>query len=118
MDKALRYLALAAKAGKLLVGAEEWASCQKPSRDWLVLTASDAAEGTVRRVRELAERRRVPMAESAYTRNDIAHAIGRSKPVAGAVICDKGLAGAFARAAARTQEQEERTYEPDQIPRA
>ena len=118
MDKALRYLALAAKAGKLLVGAEEWASCPKPSPDWLVLTASDAAEGTVRRVLELAERRHVPMAVSAYTRNDIAHAIGHSKPVAVAVICDKGLAGAFTQAAARTQEQEERTYEPDQIPRA
>lgn len=118
MDKALRYLSLAAKSGRIRVGAEDCIQDIRNGRDWLVLTASDASENTVRQMRMLTVQCGMTLVESAYTKNEIAHAIGRAKPVAVAAICDKGLAGAFARAAAKTQEQEERTYESHQIPRA
>ena len=107
MDKALRYLALAAKAGHLTVGAEDCAKSMKPGKGHLLLTAADAAPNTVRQMEELARSRKTALARTIYTKQDIAHAIGRYNPVAVAMICDKGLAEAFAKAAAGTQEQEE-----------
>ena len=107
MDKALRYLALAAKAGKLTVGAEVCAQAVRRGRGRLVLTASDAAENTVRQAEQMTEGKKAVLMRTTYTKLDIARAIGRGNPVALVMICDEGLAGAFAAAAARTQEQEE-----------
>ena len=107
MDKALRYLALAAKAGRLIVGAEDCAKALKRKGDRLLLTASDASANTVRQTREMVEGRNIALVRTQYTKQEIAHAIGRGNPVAVVMICDKDLAGAFAAAAARIEEQED-----------
>ena len=97
MDKALRYLGLAAKAGRLVIGAEDCA--KQIAKGKLFVAASDAASNTLQQARTMAERRPCPLLHVAYTKLDIAQAIGRGNPVALALICDEGLAKAFAAAA-------------------
>ena len=96
MDKALRYLGLAAKAGRLVIGAEDCA--KQIGKGKLLVAASDAAANTLEQARAMAERRSCPLLRVAYTKLDIAQAIGRGNPVALALICDEGLAKAFAAA--------------------
>ncbi len=108
MDKALGYLGLAARAGKLRVGAED---CRKElvrRRAGKLLAASDAAANTLEQAREMCRGREEMLLRTHYTKMDIAHAIGRGTPVALALICDEGLAKAFAAAAESDREQEER----------
>ena len=107
MDKALRYLALAVKAGRLTVGAEDCAKSRKKGTGFLLLTAADASGNTIRQAEEMSRSKNTALARTIYTKQQIAHAIGRSNPVAVAMICDQGLAEAFAAAVAGTQEQEE-----------
>ena len=109
MDKALGYLGLAARAGKLKTGAEECAKELKKRSAGLLAAAADASANTLDRARAMTAGRENMLFCTAYTKRQIAGAIGRGTPVALALICDEGLARAFA-AAAETErgEQEER----------
>ena len=96
MDKALRYLALAAKAGKLHTGAEDCAKALKKGKGVLLVSASDAAENTASQGQAMASSgKRVTYMAAPYTKQQISQAVGRGTPVALALICDKGLADAF-----------------------
>lgn len=108
MDKALRYLGLAVRAGRLIVGAEDCAKQLRRSRGGLLVTASDAAANTLEQVCQMSGARHVPMLGTAYTKEELGRAVGRASPVAVAYICDEGLARAFAAAADMDREQEER----------
>ena len=99
MDKALRYLALAAKAGKLHTGAEDCAKALKKGKGVLMISASDAAENTASQGQTLAAAgKHVTYMATPYTKQQISQAVGRGTPVALALICDRGLAEAFAAA--------------------
>ena len=98
MDKALRYLALSAKAGRLHTGAEDCAKALKKGKGILLLSASDAAENTVAQGRAMIEGRQVVYMTTPYTKQQLSQAVGRGSPVALALICDRGLAEAFAQA--------------------
>ena len=96
MDKALRYLALAAKAGKLIVGAEDCAKTIKRNRGNLLVLASDAGGNTASQAENMAQNGAGILCRARYTKEEIAQAIGRGNPVALVMICDEGLAKAFA----------------------
>ena len=109
MDKALRYLGLAARAGKLRTGAEDCEKELKKRKAWLLLAAADASGNTLDRARKMTAGQGGRLFRTEYTKRQIAEAVGRGTPVALALICDEGLAKAFAQAAqVEPGEQEER----------
>ena len=101
MDKALRYLGLAARAGRVTVGTEDCAKRSRRERGGLVVTAADAGDNALRRAAAMTETGAAGHIRCGYTRLELAQALGRSGPVAMAVIWDDGLAEAFAAAAKR-----------------
>lgn len=107
MDKALRYLGLAARAGKLAVGAQDCVKQLRRGRG-LVIAAADAADNTLDEARTACGGHGVPLLATAYTKAELGYALGRGSGVALAYIYDEGLARAFASAAEMDREQEER----------
>ncbi len=107
MDKALGYLSLAAKAGKLVTGADNCIESLKRGRARLIILASDASPNAVKRAEGMLFGRRVPLCRSAYPKDELARASGRHGPVALASIEDDGLANAFANSAESANQQEE-----------
>ena len=107
MNKAVRYLSLAAKAGKLIVGAEDCEKAIKKGKAALIVLASDAAPSAIKRSAQLAEIRNTKIFKSIYTKAELAQAVGRGSSVALAVLADEGLASAFIKASATGTEQEE-----------
>lgn len=103
--KAIRYLSLAAKAGKLVSGADDCEQTVKKGKRGLLILACDAGSSTARRAGTLASDR-VRLFPCRYTKSELSAAIGRASPVSLALVTDEGLAGAFA--AAHATEQEER----------
>ena len=109
VDKALGYLGLAARAGRLTVGTED---CVKESRrrtGGLIVAASDAGESALRQAAFLAGQGRGRAFRCGYTKQELGRAAGRAGPVALAIIWDEGLAKAFEAAAIKDRgRQEER----------
>ena len=103
----IRYLSLAAKAGRLIVGAEESELAVRRGRSGLLILASDAGGNTERRASALADSGRVRLYKTAYSKSDLAASVGRGSSVALALVTDEGLAAAFTAAAAKAMEQEE-----------
>ncbi len=95
MNKELSILGLAKKAGRLAVGAEAVEAAQRQGRAKLVITASDAADNTVRRIRNHSAG--TPLAVLPVTREELGAAIGY-RSCAAAAICDACFARAFCRA--------------------
>ncbi|MCD7845950.1 MAG: ribosomal L7Ae/L30e/S12e/Gadd45 family protein [Oscillospiraceae bacterium] len=99
MDKALGYLALAAKAGKLRIGELDIKTSVQRGKGSLLVLAQDAGQNTALRAQKLTELHPMALVKTAYTKSEIAAAIGRSNPVALVLVRDDGLARAFAEAA-------------------
>ena len=106
-ENAIRYLSLAAKAGRIVTGGEEVEKSIRRGKGGLLLLASDAGQDTVRRAQRLAQEPLVTMRKTAYTKSQIAAAVGRGSSVAMAFVTDKGLAEAYVRASASALEQED-----------
>ena len=107
MDKALRYLGLAAKAGRLTVGTEDCAKALNSRKGALLIAAADAGTNTLRQA-ETMTANRCAFKRVGYTKLELAQAVGRSGPVALALMADEGLAKAFLSAADEERgEQEE-----------
>ena len=109
--KAIRYLSLASKAGRIVTGSDEVEKMIRRGKGVLLLLASDAGQNTVRRGELLSRESGVTMKTASYTKSQIAAAVGRGNSVAVVLVTDKGLAEAFLRASASAQEQEEPIYE-------
>lgn len=97
MDKALGYLALARKAGRIELGEEPVGAAARAKHAWLVVVASDASDHTWRRagsfVAETDQQRvRVP-----YTKDELGMSVGRTS-LAVAAITDPAMALAFLQA--------------------
>ncbi len=108
MDKALGYLSLSAKAGRLVCGADNCVDALKRGRARLVILASDASANARKRADGMLFGRKIPLFKSGYTKYELATAAGANGPVAMAAVCDEGLAAAFAKSAQpEKQEQEE-----------
>ncbi len=96
MDKALGYLSLACKAGKLITGADQCIDALKRNKAKLIVLASDASDNAQKRADGMLYGRTVPLCRCAYTKTELACAVGANGPVAIAAVCDEGLARAFA----------------------
>ena len=103
----IRYLSLAAKAGKLITGGDEVEKSIRRGRGGLLILASDAAGNAVKRGEAMAGAPGVSLKTIPYTKSQIAAAVGRGSSVALALVTDEGLAAAFLAAAAKALEQEE-----------
>lgn len=107
--KAIRYLSLAAKAGRIVTGGDDVEKAiTKQRKGGLLVLASDAAPNAVKRAEALAAPGRVTVYKTTYTKLELASAVGRGSSVALALVTDEGLAAAFTAAAANGMEQEER----------
>ena len=95
MDKALRYLGLAEKAGRLSVGTEECVKRSRSRHGGLAVLASDAGEDAARQARAIQAEGGAKLICPGYSKRELAFAVGMARPVALAVIWDRGLAEAF-----------------------
>ena len=95
MNRDLSLLSLAKKAGRLAVGGEAAETALRQGRAGLVITASDAAENTVRRLRNRSGG--IPVMPLPYTKETLGAAIGY-RSCAVAALCDDGFVQAFCRA--------------------
>ena len=106
--KAIRYLSLAAKAGRLVTGAEECEKALKRKKGILIVLAADAAPNTRKRADALSGESGVSLIQTEYIKSELAAAVGRGSSIALALVTDEGLAKAFL-AEAIPQRQEEQT---------
>lgn len=94
MDNCLKLLGLTKKAGFLEVGEESVSDSVMFVKARCILSASDAAEGSIRKAGYLAEDASVPHIILPYTKADLGEIIGRGSP--GMLsITDIGMANSF-----------------------
>lgn len=106
-DKAIRYISLAAKAGKITIGTEDCNKAVRKGVHGLIVVASDAAQNTRRNAVMMSQHNQIRVFESKYTKWQLSIAVGRQKDVAMILINDDGLANAIMKTADVTMEQEE-----------
>ncbi len=96
MDKALGYMALARKAGRIELGEEPTGAAAAARKACLILVASDGAEHTWRRANSFAAGE-ISCIRVNFTKEQLGQAIGRES-LAMAAFTDAALALAFVRA--------------------
>lgn len=97
MDKALNYLALARKAGRIELGEEPVGSAARAQHARLVVVASDASPHTWRRALSFVAGTQQICIKVPFTKDELGQAIGRSS-LAIAALTDAALALAFVKA--------------------
>ena len=101
-DKSLQLLGMAKKAGLLAVGGEDAAASARRGKAKLIITASDASEGTIRRAKANAESGGARYIAVPFTKFELGSVAGRGAPGTIAFL-DKGLADGFADRLAETK---------------
>ncbi|MBQ8796614.1 MAG: ribosomal L7Ae/L30e/S12e/Gadd45 family protein [Oscillospiraceae bacterium] len=97
MDKALNYLSLARKAGKLELGEEPVGAASRAQHARLVVVASDASDHTWRRAKSFVAGTSQECVRLNYTKDDLGAAVGRQE-LAIAALTDPAMALAFLKA--------------------
>lgn len=97
MDKALNYLALARKGGRVELGEEPAGAAARAGKAYLLIVASDAGDHTWRRAKSYAAGTDQQCLRVSFTKDELGMAIGRTS-LAIAAITDVALALAFAKA--------------------
>lgn len=97
MDKALNYLALARKAGRVELGEEPVGAIARAAKARLVIAASDATGHTWRRALSFVAETAQPCIRVPFTKEQLGQAVGRSS-LALAAFTDPALALAFVKA--------------------
>ena len=97
MDKALNYMALARKAGRIELGEEPVGSAARAQHARLVIVASDASDHTWRRAKSFVAGTQQQCLKVPYNKDQMGQAIGRSA-LAIAAFTDPALALAFVKA--------------------
>ena len=97
MDKALNYLALARKAGRVELGEEPVGAAARAQHARLILVAADAGDHTWRRAKSFVAGTGQLCLRVPYTKDDLGAAIGRTS-LAIAAFTDPALALAFVKA--------------------
>ena len=97
MDKALNYLSLARKAGKLELGEEPVGAAARAQHARLVVVASDASDHTWRRAKSFVAGTSQECVRLPYTKDDLGIAVGRQE-LAIAALTDPAMALAFLKA--------------------
>ena len=97
MDKALNYLALARKAGRIELGEEPVGAAARAQHARLVVVASDASDHTWRRAKSFVAGTQQQCLKVPFNKDQLGQAIGRSA-LAIAAFTDPALALAFVKA--------------------
>jgi len=97
MDKALNYVALARKAGRIELGEEPVGAAARAQKARLVIVAEDASGHTWRRALSFVAGTQQQCIRVPYTKDDMGLVVGRSILAIGA-FTDAALALAFVRA--------------------
>jgi len=100
-DRNLNLLGIARKAGLLAVGGDAVGVAARTGKAWLVISASDASEGALRRGRYTTEISRAVHVIAPYTKFELGNVTGRGSPGTIAVL-DAGLAAGFMKGLAET----------------
>lgn len=99
MDKALNYMALSRKAGRIELGEEPVAAAARAGQARLVIVAGDASDHTWRKAQSLVKDTRQQCIQVPYSKDELGQAIGRTS-LAIAAFTDMALALAFVKALA------------------
>ncbi len=97
MDKALNYLALARKAGRIELGEEPVGAAARAQKARLVMVASDASDHTWRRAKSFVAGTTQQCVKLPYTKDEMGMAVGRTS-LAIAALTDPAMALAFLKA--------------------
>ena len=97
MDKALNYLSLARKAGKLELGEEPVGAASRAQHARLVVVAKDSSDHTWRRAKSFVAGTNQECVRLGYSKNDLGAAVGRQE-LAIAAMTDPAMALAFLKA--------------------
>ena len=97
MDKALNYLSLARKAGRIELGEEPVGSAARANKARLVVVAEDASDHTWRRAKSFVAGTEQQCIRVAYSKDELGQATGRTS-LAIAAFTDPALALAFLKA--------------------
>ena len=97
MDKALNYLALARKAGRIELGEEPVGAAARAQKARLVMVASDASDHTWRRAKSFVAGTTQQCVKLPYTKDEMGLAVGRTS-LAIAAMTDPAMALAFLKA--------------------
>ena len=102
MDKALNYVALARKAGRVELGEEPVGAAARAHHARLVIVASDASDHTWRRAKSFVAGTDQQCIRIPYNKDDLGQSIGRQE-LAIAAFTDPALALAFVKALPQTE---------------
>lgn len=97
MDKALNYMGLARKAGRIELGEEPVGAAARAQKARLVIVASDASDHSWRRARSFVANTEQLCIRVGYTKEQLGQAIGRTD-LAMAAFTDPAMALAFVKA--------------------
>lgn len=97
MNKALNYMALARKAGRIELGEEPVGAAARAQKARLVVVASDASDHTWRRAKSFVAGTQQSCIRVSFTKDEMGLAIGRQE-LAIAAFTDPALALAFVKA--------------------
>ena len=97
MDKALNYLALARKAGRLELGEEPVGAASRAQHARLVVVAADASDHTWRRAKSFVAGTGQQCIRVSFSKDQLGQAVGRESLAIGA-FTDPALALAFVKA--------------------
>ncbi len=97
MDKALNYLSLARKAGRIELGEEPVGGAARAQKARLVLVASDAGDHTWRRAKSFVAGTQQQCVKVPFTKDELGMAVGRTS-LAIAAFTDPAMALAFLKA--------------------
>lgn len=97
MDKALSYLSLARKAGRVELGEEPAGSAARAQKARLIIVASDASDHTLRRAKSFVAGTQQICLSVPFSKDALGQAVGRSA-LAIAAFTDPALALAFVKA--------------------
>ena len=100
MNKALNYMALARKAGRIELGEEPVGAASRAQHARLVVVASDASDHTWRRALSFVAGTQQQCIRVPFTKEALGQAVGRSS-LAIAAFTDAALALAFVKALAQ-----------------
>ena len=97
MDKALNYMSLARKAGRIELGEEPVGGAARAQHARLVVVATDASDHTRRRAKSFVAGTNQACITAPYTKDEMGEAVGRQS-LAIAAFTDPAMALAFVKA--------------------
>ena len=106
MDKALNYLSLGRKAGRLELGEEPVGAAARAKKARLILVASDAGDHSWRRAKSFVSGTEQLCLKVPFTKDQLGQAIGRTS-LAMAAFTDPAMALAFVKALGDPQKYQE-----------